>query len=405
MILVVDENSQFRIQIDSLYQDSDEAVVGIDDIAGLSPAINNHKPDVVVFGPSVPAESAIAEAGRLSLSHPEISVVMAVLELDPGVLREAMRAGIKDIIENGFSGEQVRAAITHASTISKRIKTSFDRETESPEEPEIPDSGKVITFFSTKGGVGKSVVSTNSAVALAKLTGKRIVVLDLDLQFGDVAIMFQLTPNHTIYDVVQVMDRLDKDMLQGFLTVHSSGVQALLAPVRPHESDSITSNHVKEIIDLLRKFFDYVVIDTPPTFSDVILTALDESDLICLIATMDMPSIKNIKLAIQTLKQLGYPEDIVKFILNRADSKVWLEIDEVEKSLGIRAEAKIPSDRIVPRSINKGIPVVIEQPKSPVAKSLQELAEKIRDADTKTVGKPGEIEESKGMRKLMRRPS
>jgi pilus assembly protein CpaE len=196
--------------------------------------------------------------------------------------------------------------------------------------------------------------------------------------------MYQMSPNHTIFDAVQAISRLDEDMLKGFLMVHTSGVKALLAPVRPHESDSITAAHVKEIIDLLRKLFDYVVIDTPPSFTDVVLAALDESDQIYLIATMDMPSIKNIKLAIQTLKQLGYSENIIKFILNRADSKVWLEIDEVEKSLELKADAKIPSDRIVPRSVNKGIPIVLEQPKSSIAKSLFALAERIKDAEIKT---------------------
>ena len=381
MILVVDSSSQLNTRIGGLFAGSSEAVVGVGDVLHIDEAVATHKPDVIVIGSAIPVDTAFATVERLLAGHPYTQMIMVVEALDSTVLRDAMRAGIKDVIESASLDEQLKPSIDRALAISSRLKESLDIKDEPVTEDAGDQPGKVITFFSTKGGVGKSVISTNCAVALAKSTGKEVVVLDLDLQFGDVGIMYQMSPNHTIFDAVQAISRLDEDMLKGFLMVHTSGVKALLAPVRPHESDSITAAHVKEIIDLLRKLFDYVVVDTPPSFTDVVLAALDESDQIYLIATMDMPSIKNIKLAVQTLKQLGYSENIIKFILNRADSKVWLEVDEVEKSLGLKADAKIPSDRIVPRSVNKGIPIVLEQPKSSIAKSLFALAERIKDAE------------------------
>ncbi|MDP2210718.1 MAG: AAA family ATPase [Candidatus Aquicultor sp.] len=384
MILVIDSSSQLNTRIGGLFIGSSEVVVGVGDVLRIDEAVAAHKPDVIVIGPAIPVDTAFATAEGFLAGHPYAQMLMVVEALDSTVLRNAMRAGIKDVIESASLDEQLKPSIERALAISSRLKESLDIKDETVTEEAGDQPGKVITFFSTKGGVGKSVISTNCAVALAKSTGKEVVVLDLDLQFGDVGIMYQMSPNHTIFDAVQAISRLDEDMLKGFLMVHTSGVKALLAPVRPHESDSITAAHVKEIIDLLRKLFDYVVIDTPPSFTDVVLTALDESDQIYLIATMDMPSIKNIKLAIQTLKQLGYPESVIKFVLNRADSKVWLEVDEVEKSLGLKADAKIPSDRIVPRSVNKGIPIVLEQPKSSIAKSLFALAERIKDAEIKT---------------------
>jgi pilus assembly protein CpaE len=384
MILVIDSSSQLNTRIGGLFEGSGEAVVGIGDVLRIDEAVAAHKPDVIVIGPAIPVDTAFVAAERIFAGNPYAQMIMVVEALVSTVLRDAMRAGIKDVIESASLDEQLKPSIERALAISSRLKESLDIKDEPVGQEAGDQPGKVITFFSTKGGVGKSVISTNCAVALAKSTGKEVVVLDLDLQFGDVGIMYQMSPNHTIFDAVQAISRLDEDMLKGFLMVHTSGVKALLAPVRPHESDSITAAHVKEIIDLLRKLFDYVVIDTPPSFTDVVLAALDESDQIYLIATMDMPSIKNIKLAIQTLKQLGYSENIIKFILNRADSKVWLEIDEVEKSLELKADAKIPSDRIVPRSVNKGIPIVLEQPKSSIAKSLFALAERIKDAEIKT---------------------
>lgn len=402
LIIVVGEDSKFSNQIKSLFKTSDLSIVNVNDISGLDEAIEKHSPNAIVMDPSIISDIAIRKAESLSISSPEISIIMAVEALDPTVLRAVMQAGIKDVIEFGSPNEQIIASISRSVDISKRFKDSFNLKTASSNE-QVPVEGRVITFFSTKGGVGKSVISTNCAVALAKLTDKKVVIIDLDLQFGDIGIMYQMTPEHTIYDMIQVIDQLDKDMLQGFLAVHSSGVRALLAPVRPHESDSITSVHIKKILGLLRQFFDYIIIDTPPMFNDVTLTALDESDLIYLIATMDMPSIKNIKLAIQTLKQLGYPPEIVKFVLNRADSKVLLEADEVEKTLGIKADARIPSDRIIPRSVNKGVPVVIEQPKSSAAKSLVGLSEKIKNTKKRDGLQPSESNQV--IRRIIRRLS
>lgn len=386
MILVIGDDSHLLRQIELLCEDSDTRVMGIADLNDLDAAVSNYAPDAILIGPLVPTGAAIESAAMISSDHPEISIIMIVAILDPEVLRDAMRAGIKDVIEEGSSDEQIAFSIFRAIDISKKLKGSVEPKAGLPDDHLDEDAGKVIMFFSTKGGVGKSVTSTNSAVALSKITGKRVVMLDLDLQFGDVAIMFQLTPKHTIHDVIQVMDRLDEDMLRGFLTVHaSSRVQALLAPIRPHEADAVTADHVKVIIKLLKKFSDYVIIDTPAMFSDLVLTALDESDLIYLIATMDLPSIKSVKLTIQTLKQLGYSSEIIRFILNRADSKVWLEVDEVERSLGIKAEARIPSDRVIPRSVNRGMPVVMEYPKSSVARSLMEFARGLQYVESKSV--------------------
>ncbi len=401
MIILVDDNSQFQQYIGSLFKAAEQETTLISTISELDEVLQKYETDVVILGSSIPAETAIKQAAHLSVSYPHVSSILAVEAIGPDLLREAMRAGVKDIIESGMSDEQVLSSISRALEIAGRFKASIDIKEESSEGVEAPKLGKVITFFSTKGGVGKSVLSTNSAVALAKSTGKRVVILDLDLQFGDVGIMLQMVPTHTIYDVVQAIDHIDEDMLQGLLTTHSSGLKALLAPVRPHESDSITPAHIKAIIDLLKNFFDFIVIDTYAAFSDIILTALDSSDQICLIATMDMPSIKNIKLAIQTIKQLGYPPEIIKFILNRADSKVWLEIDEVEESLGLSAHVKVPSDRVVPRSVNKGIPIVIEEPKSAVAKSIIGFTESLVNIKTKAKSQPDESKPEP--RKLIRR--
>jgi pilus assembly protein CpaE len=238
------------------------------------------------------------------------------------------------------------------------------------------EGARVVTVFSTKGGVGKSVVATNLSVALAEL-GHRTILLDLDLQFGDTGIMLQLRPSRTIFDAMLSFDRLDADMMRGFLTEHSSGLQVLLAPVHPEDAEGVTASRVARIISLLEGLADVIVIDTPGAFTDVVLAALDKSDDVYAVATMDVASIKNTKISLQKLLQLGYDDGRIKLVLNRADSKVWIEPGEVESAVDGEIVAKIPSDRLVPRSVNKGVPVVLDSPKSPVAKSLMDLARSI----------------------------
>jgi pilus assembly protein CpaE len=235
--------------------------------------------------------------------------------------------------------------------------------------------GKVITVFSSKGGCGKSFVSSNLAVALAQKTGHEVAMVDLDLQFGDLAIMLQLFPARTIYDAAQNLDRLDADALKGYLTPHRGQVFLLAAPLEPGLSETISAESVAKIIRLMKHNYKYVIVDTPPSFTDHVLAALDESDESVLITSMDVPSIKNLKLSLQTLELLGFGRDRIRLVLNRADSKVGLRVQEVEKTLGTRIDVSIPSSREVPLSINRGTPLILEDPRSPVVAAIMKLVE------------------------------
>ena len=200
-------------------------------------------------------------------------------------------------------------------------------------------------------------------------------MVDLDLQFGDLAIMLQLFPARTIYDAAQNLDRLDADALKGYLTPHRGQVFLLAAPLEPGLSETISAEAVAKIIRLMKRIYKYVIIDTPPSFTDHVLAALDESDESVLITSMDVPSIKNLKLSLQTLELLGFGRDRIRLVLNRADAKVGLRVQEVEKTLGTRIDVPIPSSREVPLSINRGTPLILEDPKSPVVASIMRLVD------------------------------
>lgn len=325
-------------------------------------------PAVLVVGPSFVNVEALATISELT-ELPGRACVVVAAEVDTELLRAGIRAGVLDVV--GIS-EPIADLTDSLCRAAQSVRRSAEAQSPGSAE-EGPQLGKLITVFSTKGGVGKTVLATNLAVALTD-TGKRVAIIDLDLQFGDVGIMLGLKPEHTLYDAIQVFDRLDRDLLEGFMETHSSGVRALLAPTRPEDAENISAGRVGQIIDLVRANFDYVVIDTSPSFSETVLSALDRSDELYVLTMMDVASIKNTRISLQKLRQLGYDNGRVRLVLNRSDSKVLLQPSEVEQAMGGKVSAHIPSDRIVPRSVNKGVPVVIDAPKSDVARSMRALA-------------------------------
>ena len=244
--------------------------------------------------------------------------------------------------------------------------------------------GRLITVFSTKGGAGKSVIAVNLAVSLARRSDRPVVLVDADLQFGDVAVMLKLAPQHTIVDAVNAIDKLDGPLLQSLLARHDpSGLLVMPAPLEPAFADQIGSSQMLRIIELLRQTSAFVIVDAPAYFNDVGLGLIEASDDVLLVAGMDIPNIKNVKIGLQTLRLLNIPLSKLKLILNRANSKVKLDVGEVERTLGIKADILVPSDVVVPQSVNRGTPVVLDAPKSGVAKSLESLADLFLTADAK----------------------
>ena len=235
----------------------------------------------------------------------------------------------------------------------------------------VVQRAEILPEHTGSGGKGEAMWRS-----LAVTTGDIVVFVDADLQFGDVAVMLKLAPQHTIVDAVGAIDRLDPGLLQGFLVSHEpSGLLVLPAPLEPAFADQIGGPEMVRIVEILRSFCSHVVIDTPAYFNDVVLNLIEVSDDVLLVAGMDIPNIKNVKIGLQTLRLLNTPMSKLHLILNRANSKVKLEVGEVERTLGIKAEALIPSDVVVPQSVNKGMPVVLDAPKSAIAKSLEQLAD------------------------------
>jgi len=336
--------------------------------------------DVLVVGPSLVGELAFELTTYLATSTRTCSVFVAS-EVDADLLRSAMRSCVTDVIALADVETEIAPSIERALKAVGRIHVG----SEGGDGEEQAKHGRVVTVFSTKGGVGKSVLSTNIAVALAKTTQKRVALLDLDLEFGDVGIMLGIKPRRTLFDAVQAFDRLDSEMLEGFMDTHPSGVKVMLAPLRPEDADTISAARVAHVLKLMRDTFDFVIVDTSPSFSETVLAALDRSDLVYVITMMDVASIKNTRISMQKLGQMGYNNGRVRLVLNRSDSKVLLQPDEVERAIGGKIDTHIPSDRCVPRAVNKGVPVVLDVPKCEVSRSILRIVQSIAGADSKEV--------------------
>ena len=356
-------------------------------------------PQTVVLGPEVPSEDAVVLASTYRALRPEVGVVLVRDVVDARVLTEALRGGVREVVsttdpdgllEAVGRTEEVSRAFAHRAPADQGSETAV---------------GRVVTVFSAKGGCGKTTISTNLAAALADRGQRSVVLVDLDLAFGDVAIALQLFPAHTIADAVSLGEKdLDFGGLQALLTPHSPGLTTLVAPVEPGAADTIPASLVTRIIEVLRENFDFVVIDTPPAFDDQVLAAFDQSDAIVLLATLDIPALKNLKLTLETLDLLNYPRERWKIVLNRSDSKVGLAINEVEKTLRTSITAQIPSSRDVPASINRGVPILLDDPKHSVSLAIREFADR-EIATGAPAGVQGVVEPLRRDRRFLRRRS
>jgi pilus assembly protein CpaE len=347
-------------------------------------ALRNHlmlafEEDTIVLGPGVSEDEAFAVADYMRVHRPSLGVILVRDEVNTPLLQEALRAGVREVVDRrdtlGLTSAVKRSAhLAAAMRDQSPVPSQSAPVTAVPGEP--APRGRVITVFSTKGGCGKTTLATNLAAALADRGRRQVCIVDLDLACGDVAISLQLFPAHTIADAVPLNGAIDPTAVQALLTVHSSGLSAIVAPTEPSAAETIPATLISHLLDVLRKEFDYIVVDTAPTFDDQMLAALDVSDLIALIVTPDVPALKSLKITLETLVELSYSREIFRLVLNRSDAKVGISHAEVETTAQMVLSAQIPSSRDVPTTINRGVPIVQDDPKHPVSLAIRGFAER-----------------------------
>lgn len=323
---------------------------------------------VVLLGPGVAIEDAFRLASVFDIQMPEISLVL-VADPDAELALPAMRAGIRDILPPDADSETIRVLLERACrSAESRLKSAH------PAQTSVTDAGRVIVVASPKGGVGKTSVATNVAVALGRIAPMSTVLVDLDSQFGDVASALQLEPEHTLIDAVMGAAKQDSMVLKAFLSVHHSSIYALCAPNSPAEADRVGGEDVTRLIEQLASEFRYVVIDTAPGLGEHALAALEKATDAILVCTMDVPSVRGLRKEIDVLNQLELAVNRRRIVVNLADGASGLSIRDIEATLRTPVDIVIPRSKDVAFSTNKGIPLLERNARGPAAKALNRLA-------------------------------
>jgi pilus assembly protein CpaE len=280
------------------------------------------------------------------------------------LLEEALDADVSDVLLLPQLTENVVFAIRKAAHAGRRLAAQGGH----------GRRGRIVTVFSPKGGTGKTSIATNLAAALAKHQGKRALLLDLDLQFGDAAIMLGLEPEKTIYDLVVAPGELDSEKLAGYITRHPCGLDMLPAPLRPEDAELVTEAKLARLLEVARESYDVIVVDTSPFFHGPMLATLDRTDELLMLCGLDVPTLKNVRLSLQTLELLSFPTTRIRFVLNRANSKVGMSKKEVEGALDVQMSFEVPSDRAVPISVNRGNPAVLAEAGAEFSGAIKKMA-------------------------------
>lgn len=332
------------------------------------------QPDIVLIDTNLPDMDGFAATEIISINVPFSGVILMGPRSGQEDLRKAMLAGAKDFIVKPFPSEELFNAIKQVYAVGKKRRVDAKKVGE----------GKVITIFSPRGGVGKTVIATNLGVALATIDSScKVAIVDCNLQFGDVAMAMNIMPKASIADMVTDIEHLDEKVLSRYMVNYKENLHVLPAPFQPEKAESITAHHLTSIINLLKKHYHYIIIDTAPVFNDIILGIMDITDLLLLLSVPDIMTAKNIRLSLDTLNTLGYPQEKIVLVLNRANSKSGLSLIELEDSLHSKFKVILPNDgRLVLSSINRGIPFITSDPNSALAREVMLLAKNIYNENT-----------------------
>jgi pilus assembly protein CpaE len=386
-VLVVDDIPETRDHLTKLLGfESDIDVVGSAssgrEALDMASRLN---PDVVLMDINMPDMDGIAATEQLSSVVPTAAVVMMSVQGEADYLRRSMLAGAREFLVKPFSSDELTASIRQ---VSAREREKMSRmailpataagsggggpaRTGEPGEP-----GLIVAVFSPKGGVGRTTVAVNLAVAAATELGKSVVVMDASFQFGDVGVLLNLNPkSKSIADLLPELETGEPDSLDTFLISHTAGIQVLLAPPSPETAEMITASGVKKILEALRRTHDLVVVDCTSFFNDTTLAVLDTADVILTMLSLEITSIKNMRLFLEVAEQLGYEQGKVRLVLNRADSALGIRVADVEHSIGRKVDESIVSDgRSVVYALNRGVPFFLSNREAQVSQDILRLA-------------------------------
>jgi pilus assembly protein CpaE len=390
-ILIVDDIADTRENLAKLLGfEPDFEIVGSAASGAEAIALAKQQaPDAILMDINMPDMDGITATEIISNTVPGSPIIMMSVQGEQDYLRRSMLAGAREFLVKPFSADELVNAIRHVHELEKVKRARYQQAapagggTAAPASPLEPERGKVITLFSPKGGVGRTTIATNLAVALHQSTGKPVALVDGSLPFGDIGVILNMNPKaKTVADLVGSFETADADVLESVLVSHSSGIKVLLAPPTPESAELITGANMKHVLDTLRQRYAFIVVDTWPSFQEVVLTMMDTADVVLTPMTLEITSMKNVRVFLEITEKLGYGDEKVQLIANRNDSSGGIKATDIEASLGRKIPHTIVSDgRTLVLAVNRGVPFVISHKESQVSKDLLTLAGKLSGAE------------------------
>ncbi len=402
-LLLVDDKVELRQNIRRLlsFEDSIEIVGEASNGQEAIEVCRQVRPALILMDINMPVMDGIQATEIISLEMPDVTIIMMSVQGEQEYIRKAMKAGARDFLVKPFSNDDLIDTIKSVYKANQR-RTQLAGPPQppapppgapppgyppqaaypghAPPPPPPPAHGEIITMFSTKGGVGKTTIALNLAITVKKMTGKRVCVLDFDLQFGDVAIMLNLQPQRTLHNLSEEPPPWTPELVREYITRHEpSGIDVLLAPAKPEYAETVQGEHVQEVLRLLKDQYDYIFVDTSPIVRNVELEVLDASSIILVVVTLELSAIKSVKLCLELLGNLNYNADKIKLILNRGYPPMGgIEVNDVQNGLRKEVVSLIPSaGKEVVSALNKGTPFMLTDQTSDLAKAFFKLAELI----------------------------
>jgi pilus assembly protein CpaE len=400
-VVIVDDIAETREHLTKLLSfESDIEVVGAassgEEAVDLTGKL---QPDILLMDINMPGMDGIATTERISATFPLTSIIMMSVQGEADYLRRSMLAGAREFLVKPFSSDELTASIRQVHVREKQKRGRMIVPTQDGGEAGTKQ-GKVVTLFAPKGGVGRTTLAVNLAVAMAGEQRQTVTLVDGSFQFGDVGVLLNLNPkNKSIIDVVADLSSTDEDLVDTSLINHSTGIKVLLAPPSPEMAELITVDQIRRMMGRLRETNDFTVVDLWPHFNDVSLALLDMSDVILTVLTLEITNIKNVRLFLEVAEQLGYG-DRLKLVLNRADSAFGIRVADVENSVGRKIDHQVVSDgRTVVYALNRGVPFVWSNSQAPVSEDILKISRSLVQGD----GSPEGDDEKEPARKLFGR--
>lgn len=390
-VMIVDDIIDTRDQLEKLlfFEKDIEVIAKASNGREAVTMSKQYRPDVVLMDINMPDMDGITATEAILAQDPSIQVIIMSVQGETDYLRRAMLAGAREFLTKPISADDLYKSIRHVHRLAaarpRTVVATGDSGGSSGGGN--TSNGQILAVFSPKGGVGTSSIAANLAVALRQMTNKKVALVDANVIFGDLSVILNLRSDKTIIDLATRVDDMDQDLLNDVMATHTSQVKVLLAPPDPQRGELVTSDHIRAILELMRREFDYVVVDTPASFQDRSLAVLDMANRIVTLMSLEMHCIRNIKLFLEVADLLEYPHEKVMLVLNKASNRTGIRAEDVEKNIQRKVSLQIgDAGQDMTFSINQGVPLVIAKPTQPVVRDIAALAKELS-----TTGKAPEV--------------